>query len=198
MDKIELENCIKKGYSSYKISEVTGKSSTTVRYWLKKYGLSTRYRAGNKICEGCGITPTTSGRRLCPVCDVKMRRLRQRLAIIEYKGGKCIKCGDSRILSLDLHHRNSNEKEFQLNCIAKSWESVKKEADKCDLLCSHCHRIEHTKNDKFTKLALDYNGNNQELKKLLGCVAQSVEQYLDKVQVGGSKPPTTTRTAYHC
>lgn len=186
MDKTELEDYVEKGYSSYKISKITGKGSTTVRYWLKKYGLSTKYRLGNKICKGCGVKPTTSGRKLCPVCDIQMRRLRQRLAIIEYKGGKCIRCGDSRILSLDFHHRDSSEKEFFLNSTVRSWETIKKEADKCDLLCSHCHRIEHSKNDKFIKLALDYNGSNQELKKILGCVAQSVEQYLDKVQVGGS------------
>lgn len=62
---------------------------------------------------------------------------------VEYKGGKCVKCGYSNSQSaLDFHHRNASEKSF---CIshAKKWtfdERVKDELDKCDLLCANCHR----------------------------------------------------------
>jgi hypothetical protein len=40
MKKEELEQMINEGKSLNKISKVTGKSLTTVRYWVKKYELS--------------------------------------------------------------------------------------------------------------------------------------------------------------
>lgn len=46
----------------------------------------------------------------------------------------------------DFHHRNSKEKSFNLNSNIignKSIKEVYKEADKCDLLCSNCHRLHH-------------------------------------------------------
>ena len=42
MDEKELKEFIKKGFTQGDISDVTGKSKTTVRYWLEKYGLRTK------------------------------------------------------------------------------------------------------------------------------------------------------------
>lgn len=45
------------------------------------------------------------------------------------------------INALEFHHENQNEKEFKLgsgNTI--SWEDYKKEAMKCILVCSNCHK----------------------------------------------------------
>lgn len=48
---------------------------------------------------------------------------------------------------MEFHHRDPNEKEFSLSKSAfksiKNLERAKKELDKCDLLCSNCHREEH-------------------------------------------------------
>lgn len=66
--------------------------------------------------------------------------------MIEYKGGKCEICGyDKYKGALDLHHRNKSEKEFGLAMqgLSRSWEKMKKEADKCILLCANCHREVH-------------------------------------------------------
>ena len=52
-------------------------------------------------------------------------------------------------------------KDFEINRVAnKSWDSIKKEMQKCILLCANCHMIEHsTKNDDvFLKEALNYKG----------------------------------------
>ena len=81
---------------------------------------------------------------------VKKWRTIQKIKLIEYKGGKCIICGYNKTEYLsvfDLHHRNPQEKSFSLSignrCI--SWEKIKKEADKCDLLCNRCHQELHDK-----------------------------------------------------
>ena len=73
------------------------------------------------------------------------RRRRIKLFAIEYKGGKCMVCGYNRCVgALDLHHINGDKK-FLISTDAylHSWEDIKKELDKCILLCSNCHRELH-------------------------------------------------------
>ena len=57
----------------------------------------------------------------------------------------CSKCGDKRFYVLDFHHINPNEKENTLAHMIKSnsLENLKKEVDKCILLCANCHREFH-------------------------------------------------------
>lgn len=65
---------------------------------------------------------------------------------VEYKGGKCMLCGYDRcIWALDLHHIDADTKTFSLSVtgLTRSWEKIKKEADKCVLLCANCHREVH-------------------------------------------------------
>ena|ERR1700677_3651617 len=59
---------------------------------------------------------------------------------------KCIKCGESHIGCLDLHHRDPKEKEFGLGYIAQkniTRKRILKEVTKCDILCANCHRKLH-------------------------------------------------------
>lgn len=64
---------------------------------------------------------------------------------IEYKGSKCEKCGyDKCKWAFDFHHLDPNEKDFSLSKnITLSWDKVKKELDKCILVCANCHREIH-------------------------------------------------------
>lgn len=70
--------------------------------------------------------------------------------IITLKGGKCSLCGimydGENSAIFDLHHRDRYDKVFLLstsNLIRYSWEKILLELDKCDLLCSNCHRLTH-------------------------------------------------------
>lgn len=75
---------------------------------------------------------------------VKDIRHRKKEALVEYKGGKCQICGYNRcIQALDFHHLNPAEKDFRLSSSSKSLDELKKEADKCILVCSNCHREIH-------------------------------------------------------
>ena len=80
--------------------------------------------------------------------QAKRRRAFNR-KMYDYKGGKCNHCGlDERYHQeiYDYHHIDPTEKEGSLSQMAsKSWELVKKELDKCLLLCAHCHRKEHAR-----------------------------------------------------
>lgn len=88
---------------------------------------------------------------------VSLCRQNTKIKLIEYKGGKCIKCGYSKNYPsvYDFHHRNPEEKEFRISDgNTRSLEQLKKEVDKCDLVCANCHREIHA--DLF-KEKLDNN-----------------------------------------
>ena len=71
-----------------------------------------------------------------------------------YKGGKCAKCGyDKCQRALSFHHINPKEKDFDLSSkgLTRSWERIKKEIDKCVLLCANCHMEVH---DGITQLPI--------------------------------------------
>lgn len=55
-------------------------------------------------------------------------------------------CGYCRCQNaLDFHHRNPEVKSFGLSVrgLTRSWEKIKKEIDKCVLICANCHREVH-------------------------------------------------------
>jgi hypothetical protein len=69
---------------------------------------------------------------------------RKKIELIEYKGGKCIKCGyNNCVEALEFHHRDPSQKDFSISSNSMGFERMKKEADKCDLVCSNCHREIH-------------------------------------------------------
>lgn len=72
---------------------------------------------------------------------VSDRRRKIKLILIEYLGGKCVLCGYNKcVWALDFHHIDPNTKSFSISSTVKSIDTLKKEADKCVLLCANCHR----------------------------------------------------------
>jgi len=71
----------------------------------------------------------------------KLRRNEFKKKYIDYLGGSCSRCNYSKsIRALTFHHKDRKEKEFSLSeALDWSWEKVKKELDKCDLVCFNCH-----------------------------------------------------------
>ena len=85
--------------------------------------------------------------RKCINAKTVKRGRKLKLDCIEYKGGKCQNCGYNKCqAALDFHHRNPEEKDFAIcrryGC-RKINDRIRKELDKCDLLCANCHREEH-------------------------------------------------------
>ena len=78
---------------------------------------------------------------------VSRRRRELKIKAVEYKGGKCSKCGYNKCINaLQFHHVDRSTKEFGISSkgFSKSWDAIKKELDKCDILCSNCHAEEHS------------------------------------------------------
>lgn len=122
----------------------------------------------DKVCNRHGLTPHTlcAGDRLkCKKCAteaVSKRRRVVKIKAIEYKGGACSQCGyDKSYEALDFHHLNPDEKDFNIshNGHTRSWESTKKELDKCILICANCHREIHAKLANQTPILFQADDN---------------------------------------
>lgn len=82
--------------------------------------------------------------------QLKLRHTRKS-ELIAYKGGKCTDCGESfPDCCFDFDHRDPAQKSFNLGTriLRLSIADLKQEADKCDLVCSNCHRIRTAGNPK--------------------------------------------------
>jgi hypothetical protein len=111
------------------------------------------------ICSRCGRScdkvkqsPKT-GVKCCYNCYTNLRREKIKQKCVDYKGGKCQRCGyDKSLRGLQFHHRDPSQKEFNIRgtkAAATSWDVVKKELDKCDLLCANCHVEVHDELDEI-------------------------------------------------
>lgn len=116
------------------------------------------------ICTLCKKNNLKDNRARCQACNTKIRRHRTKQAAVKLLGSKCVKCGWSgNILAFEFHHLR--DKEFNVSGASnKSWVVLRKEVEKCELLCSNCHRIEHSnRNEEFLKEVNNYKGSKLDI-----------------------------------
>lgn len=64
----------------------------------------------------------------------------KKIKLVEYKGGCCQVCGYKKSMgALEFHHLTPTEKDFSISSKSYAYERLKKEVDKCILVCSNCH-----------------------------------------------------------
>ncbi len=120
-----------------------------------------RFKMTDRItCDKCGIIKTsentfspepglwsTKCRKCCRIVG-KTSETNIKQKCVDYKGGSCQICGYNRTLSaLDFHHIDPTQKDFTIahkrgNAFD---EKMRTELDKCILICSNCHREEHSR-----------------------------------------------------
>ena len=89
-------------------------------------------------------TRTYADRREANKASVIKRRKQNKLLLVEYKGGKCERCGyDKCVAALEFHHLDPTTKESKNLGTTAAIEKQKAEADKCILVCANCHREIH-------------------------------------------------------
>jgi hypothetical protein len=169
MDKITLEHLISQGLSSHEIAKKMNCGQTNIMYWMKKHNLKTLNRVREqkeKKCPRCQSFFDLSffyqrrgkigGSVYCKNCTSAQtveRQKRFKIECVTYKGGCCQSCNYSKSLSaLEFHHIDKGEKDFEISrAKLKTFnDSIKKELDKCVLLCANCHREEHDKSQPET------------------------------------------------
>ena len=159
LDRQVLADLIERGMTEREIAEETSRSCSTVRHWLKQYGLRTqrargalmdgpRPRHAQRRCLKHGRTEfvlENRGYYRCTKCRaerVAERRRRVKAILVEEAGGRCCACGYSRYVgALQFHHLNPAAKAFALSRagVTRSIARAREEAEKCVLLCANCH-----------------------------------------------------------
>ena len=99
-----------------------------------------------KYCYECSPTSSKKGRAATITC---MRKAAKK-ALVKYKGGKCSICGYNKSLNaLHFHHLDSSMKDFEVADAYSNgqfdMEKMRKEVDKCILVCANCHAELHDK-----------------------------------------------------
>ena len=164
-----LKEQIENGVSTRGISKLSGKSQTTVTYWLKKYNLKTNFLNFEKIgiqeygedryCPRCKKNcPTgdfynrrkkSNSSTYCKKCtnSQTLERVQQlKFKMVEYKGGCCEICGYNKYQgALEFHHLDPSKKDFNLSKlkVREFGDLVKNELGKCIMVCANCHREIH-------------------------------------------------------
>lgn len=108
---------------------------------------------------------TEEERKKSIVNHVNKNRKKKKQELVEYKGGCCQVCGYDKSLNvLQFHHINPNEKDFGVGGKNYSLERMKKEVDKCILLCANCHIEIHEEIDNFgfSKFVEEYKNRRLE------------------------------------
>lgn len=155
-----LAALIEEGLTLREMAQRLDVGATTVRHWLRKYGLKTRrarFVAASEVreevevrpCRAHGLTAFartgTSGRYRCKRCrseHVTRRRRRVKALLVAEAGGACVICGYDRYPgALQFHHLDPMTKSFALSTqgVARSLEKACEEARKCALVCANCH-----------------------------------------------------------
>jgi transposase-like protein len=161
--RADLEALVAQGTPIRAMAEELGVSYTTVRHWLKRYGLATlRSRrlaetaearaaaadAADGFCPQHGqVTFVRRGAdgfrcQRCRMEAVDRRRRKIKRILVEEAGGACVLCGYSRSpAALQFHHVNPAEKAFAIAArgVTRSLAAALEEARKCVLLCARCH-----------------------------------------------------------
>ena len=115
--------------------------STAIIYW--------RTNLPKKFTCDCGISyipnPKYKDDKVkCDACIKSTKSAEVKKRAVKYLGGICKSCElkSEHIVLYDFDHLDRSTKSFKIS--GKSiyrWEELQKELDKCQLLCSNCHRV---------------------------------------------------------
>lgn len=173
MDVEKLKVLIDKNLTQRDMANLLSCSQSTIKYWLKVFNLKTintkKYEhikvcQNEKYCSRCNEIKDKSEffkkdkksevlQSYCKKCNSKhviTRAKDKKLILLTYMGGECVDCNlkvnETNGCVFDFHHLNPKEKDFNLSEFKNREidEIIKKELDKCVLLCSNCHRMRHS------------------------------------------------------
>jgi hypothetical protein len=160
----QLAPLVERDATLAEIADELDRSTSTVRHWLAKHGMTTirnhrntpsaraalqaRQKRFVGRCRRHGDTDFLvfkSGRHRCARCNseaVARRRRKMKETLIAEAGGRCAICGYNRHpAALQFHHLDPTLKEFGVSNrgVTRAIAIARLEAQKCVLLCATCH-----------------------------------------------------------
>lgn len=143
--------------------KIVNTSSRKYCFTCSPFGCRNRKKLhpSNKVCVVCGTSLVGNQSKYCSVtCNNRVKNKRRHRVItrydsdrrrnnakraVEYLGGKCSRCGFvGPPICYDFHHLNPTNKDSAMSTIfGRSWNKIKMELDKCQLLCANCHMEIH-------------------------------------------------------
>lgn len=143
-----LKKLVEDGETQRSMAYILNVSQSTIKWWLKKYQLATKSMVGRKVLYT--EEQLKSRRNKQGMESQRKRAVRRKLEFIKKLGGRCACCGyDKNWAALEFHHKNDKLIPMDLTSLGHYSEAVLAlELEKCELLCSNCHR-EHHNQDKF-------------------------------------------------
>lgn len=168
IDRAVLAGLVERGIPIRAMAEELGVSYTTVRHWLKKYGLTTPRARRLAATRDALASGAATAQGSCPIhgqvvfvrrgpdgfrCQrcrsaaVDRRRRAIKRILVAEAGGVCVLCGYAGSpAALHFHHLDPKAKSFAVAGagITRSLDASRAEAAKCVLLCATCHaEVEH-------------------------------------------------------
>ena len=164
------EHILKLICNKYKVTNATKLTENDIEYIRKVYSETNNIKQTKRITKFSRETiisyiykkekQTIDERKKGSSKYVIEWRRRAKIELVQYKGGKCERCGyDKCIDALEFHHLNPDDKDFTVS--GKSWsiEKLKNEVDKCILVCSNCHKEIHVE----TRHKLEANKSDEKI-----------------------------------
>lgn len=182
MDKQTIESTLYQAGSVSGAARALNTSKGNLIYWIKKLGITSTdilitspnsyYHAAIRTCPRCnkdkprsefherrGSEGSSTYCKRCTSQESLERQRRFKRECVNYKGGKCERCGyDKCTAALDFHHLHPKDKSFALSNVKsrKMSDLIKLEIDKCMLMCANCHRETH---DIEARITPESNGD---------------------------------------
>jgi hypothetical protein len=141
LNEKEIRNALNKHWNIGPAAKELGVGYSTLRKYIKQYQIehnSRKSKDGSKF-----------DRKAYASEAVTKSRRKRKVEALEYRGGmKCSRCGFDEPIPdcYAFHHRDPKTKDPSWNKMkTNNWtfEKIKEEIDKCDVVCHNCHSIIH-------------------------------------------------------
>jgi len=165
VDQVRVRALVAEGKSIREIAQELGAGYSTIRHWLQQLELETECSVRRKASEAARKAGLRKAYLRCPthghtafflrsdggfrcvrcsIAAVSERRRQVKRTLVAEAGGRCRLCGFAEHqAALQFHHLNPSEKSFHLSHqgITQGIGQMRKEAQKCVLLCANCHAL---------------------------------------------------------
>jgi|DEB19_MinimDraft_3_1074340.scaffolds.fasta_scaffold19613_1 hypothetical protein len=141
LTKDQILEALDKHWNIGPAAKELGVGYSTLRKYIAEYGIQHDSR---KSKDGSKFNRSSYTSKMVTKC-----RQNKKLQALEYRGGmRCMRCGFNEPIAdcYAFHHRNPSEKDPSWGRMKSnnwSFEKIKSELDKCDILCHNCHSIVH-------------------------------------------------------